>query len=231
MSTTVTVGDAPTDPGGISGALYDGPPAAPTLVQSYPAPVRDGLGRYHQDIPATDLVTAGRYRFVWTTTGTAAGVVVKSFDVFDPLGPDTWPTRAQVAKYVPMRTLPADETSDIPGTDFGGLSTPNGEQVDDHIAAAVGWVAARCGAVGDTLWAQAAEVAAVRAAGMIELSYPVRDADVNTAQALLAQADQMLTGLCEANEDVSSDPSLPGHVLPQWSFPVPVAWGDTVGIW
>jgi hypothetical protein len=200
----------------------------------FAAPTATGVGQYRQDLSTTDLAQLGTYRYEWVTTGTGAGVSPPptTFDVFDPLAASQWPTRAQVAKYVPYRTIPADQSSDAPTNDFGALTTPTGEQADEHIAAAVAWVGARCGPIVPALYGSAGEVAAVRAAGMIELSYPVRDAGVNTAAALLEQAEAWLTGLCEANEDLDvTDPGGGvGHVLPQWSFPAPISFGDEL-IW
>jgi hypothetical protein len=220
----------PVTPGGIS-LIVRRPDLTPA---TFPTPATDGVGLYHQDLSTTDLAQLGTYRYEWVTTGTGAGVSPppQTFDVYDPLAASVWPARSQVAKYVPERTVPADQSSDQPGADFGPLTTPTPAQADDHIAAAVDWVASATGTIAAALYSAAAEVAAVRAAGMIELAYPVRDADINTAQALLGQADRWLAALVEANEDVNvTDPGGgPGHVLPVWSFPTPVAWGDTL-VW
>jgi hypothetical protein len=51
---------------------------------TYNSPANDGTGLYHQDIPVTDLTTAGHYQYTWTATGTGAGVSFGDFDVFDP---------------------------------------------------------------------------------------------------------------------------------------------------
>lgn len=51
---------------------------------TYNSPVNDSTGNYHQDIPVTDLATAGHYQYTWTATGTGAGVSFGEFDVFDP---------------------------------------------------------------------------------------------------------------------------------------------------
>jgi hypothetical protein len=51
---------------------------------TYAAPAHDSLGTYHQDIPVTDLTTIGHYQYVWTATGTGAGVSFGDFDVFSP---------------------------------------------------------------------------------------------------------------------------------------------------
>jgi hypothetical protein len=52
---------------------------------TYASPANDGTGLYHQDIPVTDLTTAGHYQYTWTATGTGAGVSFGEFDVFDAL--------------------------------------------------------------------------------------------------------------------------------------------------
>lgn len=46
--------------------------------------VRDSIGTFHNDVPASDLATVGHYQNKWLSTGTGAGVSVGSFDVFDP---------------------------------------------------------------------------------------------------------------------------------------------------
>lgn len=53
--------------------------------QNYSTPTNDGTGLYHQDLPAADLQQAGHYQYLWTATGTGAGVSFGDFDVFDPL--------------------------------------------------------------------------------------------------------------------------------------------------
>lgn len=194
---------------------------------------------------ATVRLSTGQYTATWPSDGpgvwrwtfTATGAVADTFEGAQFVWPAgtvvPWlPGRRQVAKYVAERTLVADQSSDVPLSDFTDLTNPTGPQADEHIAAAVAWIGSRCGTVAVPLYGAATELAAVRAAGMIELSFPVRDADINTAQALLAQADAWLTALCEANEDIDvTDPTGgPGHVLSAWRFPAPVAWGDEL-IW
>lgn len=53
---------------------------------TYATPVNDSTGQYHQDIPVTDLAGLGHYQYVWTSTGTGAGVSFSDFEVFDPFG-------------------------------------------------------------------------------------------------------------------------------------------------
>jgi hypothetical protein len=52
--------------------------------QTYSSPTHDSTGTYHQDIPAADLSQNGHYQYVWTSTGTGAGISRGEFDVFDP---------------------------------------------------------------------------------------------------------------------------------------------------
>jgi len=51
---------------------------------TYSSPVHDSLGKYHQDVPSSDLTVLGHYQWTATTTGTGAGVTFGDFDVFDP---------------------------------------------------------------------------------------------------------------------------------------------------
>lgn len=46
-----------------------------------PAVVRDSVGAFHLDLPSA---AAGHFQYVWTTTGSAAGVSTGAFDVVDP---------------------------------------------------------------------------------------------------------------------------------------------------
>lgn len=59
--------------------------------QTFSTPTNDSTGTYHQDIPASDLTQFGHYQFVWTSTGTGAGVQRGEFDVFDPFEPEVLP--------------------------------------------------------------------------------------------------------------------------------------------
>lgn len=62
-----------------------------TMVGPYASPVNDSTGAYHQDVPATDLTVIGHYQYVWTSTGTGAGVSFGDLDVFDPWEPAVLP--------------------------------------------------------------------------------------------------------------------------------------------
>jgi hypothetical protein len=51
---------------------------------TYASPVHDGLGLYHQDVPAADITVIGHYQYAVVATGTGAGVQPGEFDVHDP---------------------------------------------------------------------------------------------------------------------------------------------------
>lgn len=56
-----------------------------TFLPDYTSPTADSTGKYHQDVPASDLVTTGHYAYAWITTGSAAGVSPSAaFEVVDP---------------------------------------------------------------------------------------------------------------------------------------------------
>ncbi len=55
-----------------------------TTTGTYSSPTHISLGKYQQDVPATDLTVIGHYQYAVTTTGTGAGVIPGDFDVFDP---------------------------------------------------------------------------------------------------------------------------------------------------
>ena len=78
-----------------------------TAGSPYTAPVNDSVGAYHQDIPASDLATAGHYQWVATSTGTGAGAAFGDFDVFDPFETAVLP----LADAKAMLNIPAATTT------------------------------------------------------------------------------------------------------------------------
>jgi len=142
------------------------------------------------------------------------------------------PTLIQVASYIPGRTVAVDSVSDALATTFSATTRPTGVQVTQLITDACAWVLLRTGTIIATgpsaapLATMATATAAVRTAGMVELSYPVRTAEVNTAAQLLAQADKMLDELITANTTAGASDAGPAVLLPTGSFPPPPAWGD-----
>lgn len=196
-----------------------------TALSPAPTPTHPATGTYD----AAWLTTvAGVWRWTWTATGAEQDVTDGAVYVWPVGAVVPWvPTRRQAAKYVAERTLPADQSSDVPLNDFTDATNPTAPQADEHIAAAVAWVSTAAGPVDVALYGDAAEVAAVRAAGMIELAYPVRNSDLDTAQALLTQADRGRADLIKANTGTGDGNT---GLLPVWAFPTPITWGDTL-IW
>jgi hypothetical protein len=187
----------------------------PTLVQRWTAP------------PVPYGAPFGYWVFAWEITGTGADAPEQRFHVPPPpsSGGPTWvPSRARVATYIPERTVEVNRLSGgAPVLDFTDDTRPTSTQVDQQIEDAVGWVTVTCGDVHSDLFEAARGVAAIRAAGMAEISWPVRDGDINAGQALLTQADNALKALAARNESLTGvdpdDPDAVFEVVPVFSFP------------
>lgn len=190
-----------------------------------PAPVTSDGGKTW--LASHQVTQVGNWIFTWSITGMGAGIEKSTVYVTDG-SPVPWiPSLRSVADYVPSRTVPVDSPISTPQMTFNTSTIPSGEQAHRQILSAVRWVISRVGTVDTTLYAHAHDVASLRAAGLIELSYPERDGDVNTATALLAQAELALKDLVTANVSVtgvSNDPST--DLLPQYAFPYPTTTED-----
>jgi len=80
-----------------------------TAGSPYTTPINDSTGVYHQDVPASDLATAGHYQWAATSTGTGAGVAFGEFDVFDPFEQSVLPlSDAKDALNIPQSTTTFD---------------------------------------------------------------------------------------------------------------------------
>lgn len=139
------------------------------------------------------------------------------------------PSLEQVADIIPTRTRdPSTPGSDVMLGTFTAATTPSGEQASRKIRAAVSEVlSAVVGvipAVPTYLAEFASEAAALRAAADIELAYPQRDADVSVYEQLNQRANDALTRLIGAVDDVGSGPE--GSLLPAYAFPEPGWPGD-----
>lgn len=132
--------------------------------------------------------------------------------------PSWAPTVDQVADYVTSRTVTQAVGVEQPSGTFSASTYPTDTQVNRLIVSACDWVTTATGTLSTTLYANAADVAALRAAGMVELSYPERNNDVSTAQLLLAQADNGLKALVLANVPASGALPISG-ALPVWQMP------------
>jgi hypothetical protein len=77
---------------------------------TYASPVNDSTGLYHQDIPAADLTALGHYSYVWTSTGTGAGVSPPAdFDIIDPFEVSVLPLQdAKDALNIPQASTGSD---------------------------------------------------------------------------------------------------------------------------
>lgn len=146
-----------------------------------------------------------------------------------PTGADQWaPTLPQVGAYVLSRTL-TDAGGDTPTGTFSDDTEPTADRVTLLIVDACRWVLLATGTLDPALTDEAQSVAALRTAGMVELTYPRNSEDVTTGQALLEQARLARADLVTANRGATGvDPTTPagGPLLPVYAFPPPVAWGD-----
>jgi len=77
---------------------------------TYASPVNDGTGLYHVDVPAADLTALGHYSYVWTSTGTGAGVSPPAdFDITDPFETSVLPLQdGKDALNIPQATTTFD---------------------------------------------------------------------------------------------------------------------------
>lgn len=77
---------------------------------TYANPVNDSTGLYHVDVPAADLTALGHYSYVWTSTGTGAGVSPPAdFDITDPFEVSVLPLQdAKDQLNIPQATTTSD---------------------------------------------------------------------------------------------------------------------------
>lgn len=149
--------------------------------------------------------------------------------------PSWAPGFEHVADYITSRTVDAQTPgSDRPSGTFSQWTYPTDMQVSRLIEAACGWVISVTGPVVPIIEDTARSVAAMRAAAMVEMSYPLRNDEITeVAQALFAQASAGRDELVSANRDgggavVSGAtpprgcfPPAPSYLLdgPGWGFP------------
>lgn len=203
-------------------------PALPTPGTTTPTPTHVGAagsGQYALTFTVDQPgVWRGKAIFTGALTQTIPFVLVVAAD--STLLPWT-PTLTEVADYVPARTrpgLPGTGDDTLAGT-FTTTTRPTGEQVSRLAAAAAAHVAGTVGTVDPTLYSLATAAAAQRAAAYVEYAYPERSADLDTGDKLLALAETTLTRLQAANLAVTGVP-IGTALLPVWSMPLPIAYGD-----
>ena len=159
----------------------------------------------------------GEWTFTWTIVGTGEGVTTYTIWV-DSTPPVPWtPSLRDVADYVPTRTIPVDSPVETPLMTFDQSTIPSGEQVYRQIAAATRWVNARILNIPTQYYAAAQDVAALRAAALVELSFPQNDNNVSVTEALMTQANDALKMLIAAIGRVTDDPI--DYPVPIGSFP------------
>lgn len=178
---------------------------------------------------------AGKWVAHWHVTGTGAGETEQEIWVSNPASPSAaspWrPEPWNVAAYVPRRTLiGAVDGYGNPLNTFSADTHPPVQQVQLLITDACAWVAAAVATVDPSLYGLATTVASLYAAWAVELGYPDNRDDLSTAEQLLARATAMRADLDTANTAVTgTDPEDPAaNLLPVYSFPPPVAWGDSL---
>lgn len=150
--------------------------------------------------------------------------------VTEPTAPSWAPDLPRVAAYIPHRTMvktTGTQTASLALT-FNENTQPTGAQVTLLIGDACARVSGRCGDIAESLQPLATAVAALLTAALVERAYPTNQNDVATSDSLEAQGEKMLDELATENEALTGDdPGDPAaHVMPVWSFPEPVPWGD-----
>lgn len=185
-------------------------------------------------IAAAYQVTAGGvWREEWTVAGTGAGVEDRRFYVSPATVEPVWsPPPWKPADYVPNRTLvPVDTGANAPVNSFDSTTRPNGTQVERLTTDACAWVMLATGEVHASLYEAASAAAAIWVASAIEDAFPDSNADSSSARAasLLRRAESMRTSLQAANEAATGTDTTDSNagLLPTYSFPPPVPWGDT----
>lgn len=146
-----------------------------------------------------------------------------------PTLPAWAPTLAQVAAYVPRRTLTGSTTGFGTANEmFTPDTRPTADAADMVLTDACNWVLVATGALDVTLEGAAQSCAAVRAAGFISLTWPDLVDELEDARRLLDEAEKMRADLAAANIAVTADDPATGedNVLPEFVFPAASPTGD-----
>lgn len=145
--------------------------------------------------------------------------------------PDWAPTGVNVADYVPHRTLKQTTSSttgdeDVYYLTFDDDTRPTGETVDRLITDGIALVTSRVTPLHASSYDTARLIATLYAAAAVERSWPHDDQSLQRANDMERRMDAMLAGLVVSNDD-ANDGGPPDELLPVYSFPTPVAWGDS----
>lgn len=155
-----------------------------------------------------------------------------------PVPTSGWtPTKANVADYVPHRTLTRAESSTTAGEDtyqltFSETTRPTGDAVDRLVADGVAWVSARVRPMHPASQDSARVAATLYAAAAVERGWPEDESALQRANDLEKRADTLLAALVVSNDAANAgdaDAETVDVVLPSWSFPAADVRYDSVG--
>jgi hypothetical protein len=154
--------------------------------------------------------------------------------------PSWAPATNAVASRTPNRAVKQTGSPTAPELDFTSETTPTLNQVTVLIGEACTWLLGRTGPLDSSLESRATDIAANRAAGLVQLAYPIADATYDYAGAptgsapgggaadrWLKLADDEIVALVSANEKITATPppNGPGE-LSYWSYPDPQNWWE-----
>lgn len=140
-----------------------------------------------------------------------------------PTLPDWAPDLQRVAAYIPRRTHVGATSGwgQIHST-FTSETRPTDAQVSSTILAACNWVLMATGGLHESLHESGADLAAMRAAGLVALTWPDNREEIKEeAETLLREAAAMRKDLAAYNISLTEDdPQVDeAKLLPVWSFP------------
>ncbi|GAB7053125.1 hypothetical protein [Catenuloplanes indicus] len=220
--------------GGTAAALTVTRPDGTTLAVPVAVELAGTDGQLWQAEPVT-YDAPGGWVLTWTVTGTGQGVEAQQVYVLasPTAGGAVWlPGRSRVANYIPGRTLNVDpavhsaagETYD-PG--WGPNTRPTGQQVDRLILDQASLVSVRVPRLTETHHEAASTVVAMLVAAAIERGQPDTDPTslqraLDLERQALARLDELVRGVDEETGETAAGP-----VMPVWSMPAPVPWGDS----
>lgn len=185
--------------------------------------------------PAVVYDAPGRWLLTWDITGVGAGREVQEvYVVASPTaGGPTWlPGRSRVANYVPNRTLAQNPATYVTSGDtysltFDSTTRPSGVMVDRLIADGAAWVTSVVPTLAAALYGMASVATALWAAAAVERGWPDTDVSLERADQLQKLAEKARADLVAANKDeTGTSPGDSNALLPIYSFPAPVWYGD-----